>query len=578
MGYMFGQCKKVGANLLLSAGLTVSLTTPVLAAVVKPPTATASAPAPTAVQDTFGRDTPRGAIQGLLKALARDDTKLAGHYLATNQRGDTKELIADIKTALDTGGRIANELQISNEVQGDLDDKLAPNLDKVGSVTLRNNHQDKTIDILFERVKQKDGRQVWLMSEQTLKAIQAVESFGKTTIVEKYMPRDLLNKEIKGYSIGHILAVIAVLVATYALSLLLSWILYAIFRGVYLATHRNDQTDDKKVSVPIDKRVIVPMAMILTGIFIQELMLIAGINLVVRNIVERMAEILSWVASVWLFLRILDIIFTPLERYASERNHSERLSVLNLLRKVIKALLLIVAAIVILGNLGFDLTTGIAALGIGGLALALGAQKTIENLVGSVSLVADQPVNVGDYCVFGNQEGTVEDIGIRSTRLRTLNRTLVTIPNGSFSSMSIENYTKRDMFHFNQQFYVSRDSDTKKLREFIEEVQIYIVNHPLTNSTWNQVWISGTQQDAYIVDVRCYLNVKGVMDFYDKQTLIIMRIAEIMQEMGITNALPTSHIKMENAKQNLIKDPVKHNLDKSNTVKPNPVKHAKPAD
>lgn len=136
-------------------------------------------------------------------------------------------------------------------------------------------------------------------------------------------------------------------------------------------------------------------------------------------------------ACTWLFLRIIDILFKRADRLAIIGNHPERVSVLGLIQ-VIKVLLLVLATIVILGNLGFDLTTGILALGIGGLALALGAQKTIENLVGSVSLVADQPINVGDYCKFGSQEGTVEDIGIRSTH--SYLRTLVTIPNGSFSS------------------------------------------------------------------------------------------------------------------------------------------------
>ena len=507
----------------------------------------ASAPADTSTQDTFGRDTPRGTVQGLLKALAQNDSELASNYLDLKSKKNAEKVVGEIKTALDTGGRIANELQISNEPSGNLNDKLAPTLDKVGEFSLSNPAStNKKADILVERVKLSDGKQVWLVSSRTLTALQQVESSLQPTLVEKYVPEDLVNQEIKGYSIGHILAVIVVFVITYLLSVMISWVLYALFRVVYQATHRKKLDDGTVRSIPIDKRVIVPMAMIFTGIIIQELMLVVGINLVVRNVVERMAEILSWVASVWLFLRILDIIFTPLERYASENNHPERLSVLNLMRKVIKALLLILATIVILGNLGFDLTTGLTALGIGGLALALGAQKTIENLVGSVSLVADQPVSVGDYCVFGSQEGTVEDIGIRSTRLRTLDRTLVTIPNGSFSSMSIENYTKRDMFHFNQLFYISRDSDADKLREFIEEVQIYIVNHPNTNSNWNQVRISATQQDAYIIEVRTYFEVKGVMEFYEKQTSMIIRIAEIMNEVGLKNALPTSQIKVEN--------------------------------
>lgn len=534
-------------NLMRGLLVSVSLSTAILPSVAfadKPASETQTQ----TVQDTFGRDTPRGSIQGLLRALAQGDNELASHYLALTYQKNAEKHVQKLKNALDTGGRIQGELQISNEPTGNLEDKLAPNLDKVGEITTAD--KQTKVDILLERVKLPDGTQVWLIADDTLKNLPKIDDDMHPTLVEQYVPTDLLNKDIKGYSIGHILAVVAVLVVTYAMSLLLSLLLYWLFLGIFKLTNRTTDTEETPRTVPIDKRVIVPIAMIFTGIIIQELMLIVGINLAVRNVVERLAEILSWVSSVWLFLRILDIIFTPLERIASERNLSERVSILNLLRKVIKALLLVFATIVILGNLGFDLTTGLTALGIGGLALALGAQKTIENLVGSVSLVADQPVNVGDYCVFGNQEGTVEDIGIRSTRLRTTNRTVVTIPNGNFSSMSIENFSKRDMFHFKQQFYVSRDSDTKLLREFIEEVQIYIVNHPATNSTWNQVRIASTQQDAYIVEVRCYLDVKGTMDFNEKQTAMILRIAEMMQELGLQNALPTSHIKVDNTIKN----------------------------
>lgn len=542
----------LGLNQKIKLLLQCSLLSICLTIAILPDTAFAEKVASTAqaqtVQDTFGRDTPRDSVQGLLKALAQDDKQLASNYLALKYQKDADNHVQELKKALDSGGRLQGELQISNEPAGNLEDKLAPNLDKVGEITPANKQTE--IDILMERVTLSNGTQVWLVAEDTLKNIQTLGTNLHPTLVERYIPNELINQNIKGYSIGHILAVGGVLIATYAMSLLLSLLLYWLFLAVFKLTNRNKDPDEKPRAVPIDKRVIVPIAMIFTGIIIQELMLIVGINLAVRNVVERLADILSWVSSVWLLLRILDIVFNPLERIAIENNLSERVSVLNLLRKVIKALLLILATIVILGNLGFDLTTGLTALGIGGLALALGAQKTIENLVGSLSLVADQPVNVGDYCVFGNQEGTVEDIGIRSTRIRTTDRTVVTIPNGNFSSMSIENFSQRDMFHFKQQFYVSRDSDTKLLQTFLEEVQLYIVNHPTTNNTWNQVRIASTQQDAYIVEVRCYLNVKGVMDFNEKQTGMILRIAEMMQELGLQNALPTSHIKVDNTFKN----------------------------
>lgn len=489
-------------------------------------------------QDTFGRDTPRGTVQGFIQALAKNDWILASRYVDLSDTKNSSGALQALKAALDSGGRINEQLQISNDPAGNLDDKLAPNLDKIGEINYPNADK-KSIDILLQRTKQPNGTAIWLISQQTLQDVAALSLTTKPTLVEQYIPQQWLDKDIKGYSLGHIGAVILLMMATYLLCLLISLILYKIFAYIYLASH-----PDRDKQFPIDGRVVVPAAMVLTALIIKEAMILVGINLVVRNLAASLADILSWVSLVWLILRILDLVFKRAENYASSNNHPERLSVLNLMRKVIKVILIAIATIVILGNLGYDLTTGIAALGIGGIALALGAQKTVENLVGSVSVVADQPVNVGDYCRFGTQEGTVEDIGIRSTRLRTTDRTVVTIPNGNFASMSIENVTKRDMFHFSQVFYVSRDSDIDKLREFLEQTQIYITNHPDTNSVWNQVRISGTQQDAYLIEVRCYLDVKGAMDFNQKQTDMILKIAELMKDTGLKNALPTSRVMM----------------------------------
>ena len=179
-----------------------------------------------------------------------------------------------------------------------------------------------------------------------------------------------------------------------------------------------------------------------------EIMVQSGVPVTLRASVTRAKDVVAWLAMGWLALRLIDVVFRRAEAISLRRNRPEQVSILTLLRKVAKAFMLILALIIILGNLGFDLTTGIAALGVGGLALAFGAQKTIENLIGSVVVVADRPVHVGDYCRFGDMEGTVIDIGIRSSRIRTLNRTIVTLPNGEFSAMQIENYTARDMFYF----------------------------------------------------------------------------------------------------------------------------------
>ena len=118
-------------------------------------------------------------------------------------------------------------------------------------------------------------------------------------------------------------------------------------------------------------------------------------------------------------------------------------------QRVAKALVVIAAGLAVLGVLGFNLTTALAGLGIGGLAIGFGAQKTIENLFGGISLLGDEVIRVGDTCNFNGRVGTIEDISLRSTRIRTVERTELSIPNGALATMNIENLSRRDKFLFN---------------------------------------------------------------------------------------------------------------------------------
>ena len=107
-----------------------------------------------------------------------------------------------------------------------------------------------------------------------------------------------------------------------------------------------------------------------------------------------------------------------------------------------------VGVLAVLGNLGFNMSTALAGLGIGGLAIGFGAQQTIANLFGGVSVLGDEVFRVGDVCRFGDRTGVVEDIGLRSTRIRTEERTLVAIPNGTVATINLENLSRRDKILF----------------------------------------------------------------------------------------------------------------------------------
>ena len=484
----------------------------------------------TSTPDSFGRDTPRYTVQGFIKALGDNDYLLASNYLNLSKSDNPTTVVRQFKQALDAGGRFQPDLQINNTPEGNLSDQLPPSQENVGVI----NVGDKSVPLVLERVASKQGEQYWQFSNDTLSSIPEVIENYQPTLVSRYTIDSLDGKKLFGYQISDILAALAIIVSSFIFTYIVVWLLYYLLKLIYPRLRGE--------TLPLPNNVILPLTVVITALILAEVMVYAGISVTLREPIKRFTDIASWVATTWLLLRVIDSIFTRAVNLSYKKNYTERVSILGLLRKVVKALLLIFAVIVIFGNLGFDLTTGIAALGVGGLALALGAQKTIENLVGSVVVVADSPVRIGDYCKFGTYEGTVVDIGIRSSRVRTLSRTIVTVPNGDFSSMQIENFTSRDMFRFLHQLYLKRTADIEVVFKMVKDLDAFLDEHYLTNQEWNQVNILELRQDCYVIQLQAYVNANGITEFYDKQNVLFVDILNQVAKYKVEHALPTQQL------------------------------------
>ncbi len=380
----------------------------------------------------------------------------------------------------------------------------------------------------------KKGEQYWQFSAETLAAIPEVLENTEPTLISQYTLESLEGQKLFGYQLTDLIAAIVMTVGSFLLTYIMVWLWYHFLRIVYPRLRGEP--------LPLPDKIILPLSVVIMALILSEILVYAGISVTLREPINRFTEIASWLAVTWLLLRIVDVIFSRAVNLSYKKNYIERVSILALLRKVVKALLLIFAVIVIFGNLGFDLTTGIAALGVGGLALALGAQKTIENLVGSVVVVADTPVRIGDYCQFGTQAGTVIDIGIRSSRVRTLNRTVVTVPNGDFSSMQIENFTSRDMFHFLHNLYIKRTADMDVIFKMVKDLDAFLNEHELTNQEWNQANILELRQDCYIIQLRAYVNAFDIIEFYPKQDILLVDIFTLIKKYKVEHALPTQQL------------------------------------
>ncbi|MGP5213172.1 mechanosensitive ion channel family protein [Psychrobacter immobilis] len=508
--------------------------------------------ASTPIPDSFGRDTPRHTVQGFISALGENDYLLASNYLNLSKSDNPTTIVRQFKQALDAGGRFQPDLQINNTPEGNLTDQLPPSQENVGAI----NVGEKSVPLILERVVSKQGEQYWQFSTDTLSSVPEVIENTEPTLVSRYTFDSLEGKKLFSYQMADLVAALTMIVGSFVFTYILVWLLYHLLRIVYPRV--------RGVPLPLPNKVVLPLAVVIMALILSEVMVYAGVSVTLREPVNRFTDIASWLALTWLLLRVIDAIFTRAVNLSYKKNYTERVSILGLLRKVVKALLLIFAVIVIFGNLGFDLTTGIAALGVGGLALALGAQKTIENLVGSVVVVADSPVRIGDYCKFGTYEGTVIDIGIRSSRVRTLTRTVVTVPNGDFSSMQIENFTSRDMFRFFHQLYIKRTADIDVVFKMVKDLDEFIDEHYLTNQEWNQVNILELRQDCYIIQLQAYVNANGVTEFYDKQNVLFVDLLNQVAKYDVEHALPTQQIivnqtELEHHIENEIEDKNKEN-------------------
>jgi MscS family membrane protein len=214
-------------------------------------------------------------------------------------------------------------------------------------------------------------------------------------------------------------------------------------------------------------------------------------------------------------------------------------TLLMLAERLLTALVAIVAILAILGILGFNLTTVLAGLGIGGIAIAFAAQKTLENLFGGISVLADEVIRVGDYCRFGDRTGTVEDISLRSTRVRTDARTELSIPNGSLATMNIENFTRRDKILFNPVLSIRYETTADQLRFLLAEVRRMLFEHPKVGSDSASIRFANFDSSSLRLEIAAFVLTRDSNEFAAVREDLLLRIMNIIEKSGSGLALPS---------------------------------------
>jgi MscS family membrane protein len=482
--------------------------------------------------DPLGRQTPNGTLFGFLEAVQAQNYGKAALYLQLSPaRRDAQgeKLATELKTVLDRAF-VGSLRSISNSADGNIQIGTSSDRLKIGTLSA----DDTETDVILVRVSDPNAGKIWLFSADTLSKVPEIYDLVQAHQVETHVPQLLVKTQFLGMSLWLWLALLcAVPVAAGIGWLLMELVVYP---RVLWRRYRKLPilTTWRHVSAPVWLVVGTMVHRVLTGYL--------RLPLLHRHYYFMTSRVILIIAFAWLLLRLLTRGMDRWRAGVIARGSTGAGSLVLLGQRIVKVLIVIFAALTVLGVLGFNMTTALAGVGIGGLAIGFGAQKTIENLFGGVSLLSDEVIRVGDTCNFGGRVGTVEDISLRSTRIRTVERTELSIPNGTLATMNVENLTRRDKILFNPKLNLRYETTPDQLRYVLAGSRRLLYEHPKIETASARIRFSTFADSWLTLEVFSYVLTQDFAEFTAIQEDILLRLMDIVSESGTGFAFPSQTV------------------------------------
>ncbi len=224
----------------------------------------------------------------------------------------------------------------------------------------------------------------------------------------------------------------------------------------------------------------------------------------------------------------------------------------NFIIKSIKAFVLILGAVAILQEWGINVTAFIASLGLGGLAFALAAKDTAANLFGGLSIIADKALKIGDWVKIGSVEGVVEDIGIRTTKIRSFQKSLITVPNSYIANNPIENFSRRSIRRIKMVIGITYDTPRENLLAIVNDIREMLKNHPnISKDQTLLVFFDEFGDSSLNIFIYCFTNTAVWTEYMSIKEDINLKIMEIVEKYGSSFAFPSRSIYIEKMPEKL---------------------------
>jgi MscS family membrane protein len=485
-------------------------------------------------------DSPRASLEAYLKAANAGEWDKAARYLALPEQDAARGpvLAERLKAVLDKYLWFDLE-KISPESGGVRDDGLSAGVEKVGEIPVGDG---RTQPVYLVRRSDDEGH-YWAFSPNTVRRIDAWydrldDRWIREHLIELGLDRLLLVGPF-GLLWWQWLAVPLLVVGAWVLGRVLGEVTRRILGRIFARTRA--EWDDRLLR-SIGPPLTLAWGLLVFSVALPSLGLTAKADDLFRELVSAgVIVVIFW--ALWRSVGIITdlLILSP---WATGSPSAQNL--LKIGANISRGVIVGVGALAVLAAFNYPVTTLLAGLGIGGLAFAFGAQKTVENLFGSISLAVDQPFRVGDFVKVEDFVGTVEEIGLRSTRFRTLDRTVISIPNGNLSGQRLETFAARDRMRLATTIGVEYSTTHEQMQQVLEGFERVLRDHP---KIWPDAVVVKFKEfgaSSLDIEIMAWFVVPTWGDFQQCRQEALLGFMQVVEDAGTGFAFPTRTVHLFN--------------------------------
>jgi MscS family membrane protein len=492
-------------------------------------------PSPVAVSTTktstdwLNRETPSGCVFGFLEAAQSGNYSTAAQYLQltpSRRQTDGENLAQQLKVVMDRAlsGSLKN---VSTQPEGTPQEGMPSVRQNLGTMA----SGDAEAELVLVRVSDPAVGKIWLISAETLNRVPELYDQVEARQVERKLPAWLVKHALAGMPLWQWFA----LLLTIPVAAGVAWVVLVLLQFPLQVWARRQGHEEIARMHSVSGA-----AWLLLGTLIDRILAAyLGMPLLQRHYYSEATTIAVIAGANWILWRVIRWFMHRVRMRALARGRGGAGSLMLLGERLVKAAIFVMTLFFVMSVLGFNLTTALAGVGIGTLAIGFGAQQTIANLFGGVSVLGDEVIRVGDLCKFGDRTGVVEDIGLRSTRVRTEERTLLAIPNGTVATINVENLSRRDKLLFKTVLALHAETSQQQVSTVVSEIRSILTEFPKIESTTSRVRLSELTASAINVELFCYVMTKNFDEFAAVREAVLLRIMNLVEDSGANLASST---------------------------------------